>query len=186
MAFPQKIIGMDMAAGVGGDKATLNPCVYTDRNYIVAPGETVTAGTFVFEDENGFASANYKGSGDDAAARKLLGFVQRDIAYAGHGMEIPEGGALNIAIRGDFYAYFSGTGTPSVGMIVSADQGKPGGGINGATVSAWETKDAATEDAAGNTVLGTTLVKTGFVIRDIVDTADASGEFGPLCVISAW
>lgn len=181
MAFPQKTIGMDLAAGVGGDKATLNPCVYTDRNYLVAPGEVVNAGAFVFEDENGYATMSYKAEGETAAARKLIGFVQRDIAYAGKGgMEIPEGNALSIAIKGDFYAYFLGTGTPTVGMIVSAEQGKPSGGISGATVAAWETKDAATEDAAGNIIMGSTLVKTGFVIKEVVDAESK------LCVISAW
>lgn len=87
------------SSGVAGDRATLNPSVYTVGNPL-ADGD-VAVGSFVWPTAGGAANA---GTG------KPLGFVERVITsfnydlLSGASMTITSGGALTVARRGDYYA----------------------------------------------------------------------------------
>lgn len=95
----QKAVGLTPALGVAGDRATLNPSVYTMGNPL-ADGP-VNVGSFVWATDTGAANT---GTG------KPLGFVERALVnynydlLSGASMVIARGGALTVARRGDYYA----------------------------------------------------------------------------------
>ena len=100
----QKQINARPAKGVPGDKAGLNPHVYTIGNP-VADGP-VTVGGFVWD---GAESGQAKSTGTGAP----LGFVERVLAYYdlnqpdASGLTVPAGSPLLVARRGDYYAVAS-------------------------------------------------------------------------------
>lgn len=109
----QTTISATPAHGVAGDRATLNPAVYTVNNPL-ADG-AVTVGSFVWPTDAGAANT---GTG------KPLGFVERVQSQynydllSGASMTIAEGGALTVVRKGDYYAV--STTTASVGQKVFA------------------------------------------------------------------
>lgn len=162
----QKQVGLYGAEGVPGDRASLNPIVYTWDNYL-ADGE-VKAASFVW------ASATKEGFASQGGADAPLGFVERWMAYplldkdiqTINGVEgvrasltAPDGWPLTIARKGDFYAI--ATTAATVGQKVFANS----------------TDGTIATDAAGASVAG--HVETGFAVQ----TAGAAGE---LIVISSW
>lgn len=84
--------------GVPGDKASLNPFVYTDRNY-VAGNETVTVGNFVFVDpdlEDSYAVGSSQAR--LAAAGKLIGGAVTTEAAT---LKLITDGSMKLSIDGE-------------------------------------------------------------------------------------
>lgn len=145
MALQQQV-GLYYSGAVAGDKASHNPVVYRPRNPL-AEG-AVTVGNFVFQ---GTDPANQvKASGSVVA-----GFVQRIINY--YNYTITSSGTLTItdetpvtvALKGDFYAAFNQSTTPTIGQKAFAST----------------TDGSITYAAAGETVSG--HVETGFFVREV-------------------
>ena len=98
----QKSVNLYPAAAVAGDRASQNPMYYTARNFLA--GGPVRVGSFVWRDSgNGASEVVNSGSGAP------LGFVEREMNNFNYALttegtqEIPEGGAVTVALRGDFY-----------------------------------------------------------------------------------
>lgn len=162
----QKQVNLYGAEGVPGDRASLNPVVYTWDNYL-AEGEVQIA-SFVW------ASPTKEGFVTQDGADAPLGFVERWMAYplldkdvqTINGVEgvrasltAPDGWPLTIARKGDFYAV--ATTAATVGQKVFAN-----------------TADGTiATDAAGASVGG--HVETNFAVQK-------AGAVGELIVISSW
>ena len=134
--FQKNIEGFP-SAGVAGDRATLNPTVYTVGKSL-ADGN-VSAGTFVWETSKGAANT---GSG------LPLGFVERTLTFynydmlSGASMVAVSGSALTVARKGDYYAVSATAAT--VGQKVFAvladgtlKTGEAGATISGAVETGW-------------------------------------------------
>lgn len=101
--------------GVPGDKASLNPIVTTDRNYVAGDG-AVKVGCFVWANPLNPVAPDYHGSGvwsalsSGAADTQPLGVVMRNLSYfnfdikSGATQTVEEGAALTTVKRGDLYA----------------------------------------------------------------------------------
>lgn len=156
MAFQNQVY-TDVASGVPGDPATPNQAIYTAINYTAEM--TCTVGHFVFE------SATNPQSMASPSGTKPLGLVQRVINYVDYNvispgtMEIPDGGTLTVAVRGDFWAV-SNTAA-AVGDAVFVDTG------NGMISTA----------AAGSTVQN--AIETGWKVK-------TPGSAGEPIIISSW
>lgn len=156
------------AKGVPGDKAGLNPTVYTDRNYISGDA-AVTVGNFVWDDPGNPVPPDYYGSGVMKALSTgtglPLGLVQRNLSYFnydlmdGGTLVLPEGSNLNTVIRGDLYAVAATAAT------------------KGQKVFAVLADGSLKTDAAGATVSG--AVETPWVVTE-------GGAAGELITISNW
>ena len=140
------------AAGVPGDRATLNPAVYTVDNPL-AEGP-VTVGTFVW---SGTAAGQAKNSGTGAP----LGFVERVQVYRSHSLSegatltVPAGSALTVARRGDYYAAAATAATAGQAVFaVLADgtlkTGAAGAAVDGAVETGWTVVNGG---AAGETII---------------------------------
>lgn len=153
------------ALGVPGDKASLNPHVYTDRNYI-AGDETVTVGNFVWADPANPVAPDYHGSGvwkalsTGAEGTLPLGIVQRNLSYFnydildGGTLIVPEGSNLNTVIRGDLYVYATTAATRGQKVFATLangtlQTGTAGGSISGAIETPWKVEEGG---AAGTLI----------------------------------
>ena len=139
MAFPQNKVGMAYAAGVAGDKATLNPCVYLDYNPLAAEDSEINVGNFCFDAGDHLAT-------HEGTANEILGFVQRNLSYSGYGvgasLQVPEGFALNVVRNGDMFAVSSTVATVGQKVFASLTDGSistgaEGAAIAGAAETAW-------------------------------------------------
>lgn len=168
-SFPNAI-QKDPAKGVQGDKATLNPCVYTDRNYL-AGDEAVTVGNFVWVDPDNLAPEDYHGSGallavsEGSAGVLPVGLVERNLSYVNPDLfstatlVVPKFAALNTIVRGDVY-------------VVSATAA-----IGGQKVFAVLADGSIKTDATGATVAG--AVETNWSVTE-------GGAAGAIITISNW
>ena len=170
MAQPgfQTQVSKDPAIGVPGDKASLNVCIYTDRNYVAGDGK-VTIGQFVWFDPSN--PTEFHGTGilnalsTGAAGAKPLGIVQRNLSavnydiMSGATMVVPEGSALNVVIKGDLYAQAATAAT------------------RGQKVFAVLADGSLKTGAAGATIAG--AIETSFEVKD-------GGDAGDLITISSW
>lgn len=162
----QKQVNLYGAEGVPGERASLNPIVYTWDNYL-ADGEVQIA-SFAW------ASATKEGFASQGGIDAPLGFVERWMAYplldkdiqTVNGVEgvraaltAPDGCPLTVARRGDFYAV--ATTAATVGQKVFANS----------------TDGTIATDAAGAAVGG--HVETNFTVQK-------AGAVGELIVISNW
>lgn len=156
MSTFQKQINPCPAKGVPGDRAGLNPHVYTIGNP-VAEGP-VNVGGFVWD---GSESGQAKSSGSGAP----LGFVERVLAYydltrdGSAGLTVPAGSALLVARRGDYYAVAQTASTRGQKVFAVLN----GGGLKTA--------------AAGASVSG--AVETGWTVLN-------GGAAGDIITISNW
>jgi hypothetical protein len=101
------------AIGLPGDKASLNPFVYTERNYL-AGDEAITIGKFVWSDpdnpDSSEAGSVLKALSEGNDGVRPLGIVERNLSYAnydlldGGTLIVPQFALLNIVRRGDLYA----------------------------------------------------------------------------------
>lgn len=151
------------AKGVPGDKATLNPFVYTDRNY-VAGDDAVTVGNFVWDDPANPVPADYHGSGILKALSNgtglPLGIVERNLSYVnydllnGGTLVVPELAPLNTVKRGDMYvlsatAAIKGQKVFATLLDGSVQTGAAGATIAGAIETHWEVAEGG---AAGELI----------------------------------
>lgn len=143
----QTAINRVPSQGVAGDKATLNPSVYTVGNPL-ADGQ-VNIGSFVWLSANGAANT---GTG------KPLGFIERTMTFynydmlSGATMTVVSGSALTVARKGDYYA---------VSTSVAADGDK---------VFAMLANGSITTGAAGANVAG--AVETDWIVVNGGDAGD--------------
>lgn len=151
------------AKGVPGDKASLNPHVYTDRNY-VAGDDAVTVGNFVWDDPANPAPADYHGSGVLAALSsgtgQPAGIVERNLSYVNYNLldggtlVLPEHAPLNTVRRGDLYAVASTAATKGQKVFATLADGSIQTGAAGATISgAIETPWEVTEGGAAGELI---------------------------------
>ena len=154
----QKAIQKYPAKGVQGDKATLNPVVYADRNYITGD-DKCSVGNFVWDDPTNPVPANYAGSGVlkalSTGTGQPVGFVERNLSYFdfnlkdGGTLVLPKAANLNIACRGDFYAVAATVATKGQKVFAVLADGSLKTGAAGATISgAVETSWVVTEGGA--------------------------------------
>lgn len=150
------------ALGVAGDKATLNPCVYTESNPL-ADG-AVTVGTFVWSTANGAAN---KGTGAP------IGIVERVQAYynytvtVGATMVILKGNSLTVVRKGDLYVTTLTAATVGQKVFAVLADGTIKTGASGSTVSGAIETDwyVMTAGAVGDLIVisnwSSTVVTTG-------------------------
>lgn len=156
--------------GVPGDKASLNPIVTTDRNYI-AGDAAVTIGNFVWDNPANPVPPDYHGSGvlealsTGTAGVLPLGIVLRNLSYVdydirdGGTLVVPEGSNITTVIYGDLYAVATTAAT------------------KGQKVFATLAGGAIQTGAAGATIAG--AVETPWFVVE-------GGAAGELITISAW
>lgn len=139
------------ARGVQGDKAGLNPHVYTVGN-VLAEG-LVTVGTFVWD-------GSQPGLAKNSGTGKPLGFVERVLAYynldlnSPATLKVPDRTNLTVARKGDYYAVALTAATRGQKVFaVLADgtlkTGAAGATISGAVETDWTVIDAG---AAGELI----------------------------------
>lgn len=99
----QSSVGLYLAPGVPGAKATPDQCVYTPENPIAAVDLPV--GQFVFAVGND----PHKCTNVGTTASSVLGFAERVINYVlpeydtAGSLTIPKGSAVTVAVRGDYW-----------------------------------------------------------------------------------
>jgi hypothetical protein len=148
------------AKGVPGDKATLNPFVYTDRNFL-AGDDGVVMGNFVWEAQAGSSSGvSYALSftpapGQGATAAQPLGIVERNHSLVNHDLSdggtlnVPENTPLNVVRRGDLYAVSENAAAAGQKVFAVLSGGAIKAGAAGATITgAVETAWVVTEGGA--------------------------------------
>ena len=161
MAF-QEQVGRYRAQGVAGQAATPDQSVYTVKNYL--SDGTVRVGTFAFVS----AEAADKATANNASAASVLGLVERVIQYPIYQVDqsaltaIPDGCALTIAVRGDYYV--ETTAAATVGDAVFAS-----------------TTDGTIKTAAAGSMQGG-YVETPWRVKDALEATEAAG----LILISNW
>ena len=134
------------AKGMPGDKASLNPVVYTDRNFI-AGDEAVTVGNFVWDDPANPDPADGQGADVCAAlsaggagvpplgiVENTLSFVNDDVRGAGT-LPVPKGSALSTVRRGDLYVVAATAAAKGQKLFAVLADGSIKTGAAGATVA---------------------------------------------------
>lgn len=118
MAYNQ--VSMYPAAGVHGAKATTQPSIYTPISPLVADEAGIAVGSFVAAGEDeGTATATISATSD------IIGFAERVINYPNYDVDsegslvVPEGYALTVAVKGDYYV--NAPATVAVGDAVMVD-----------------------------------------------------------------
>jgi hypothetical protein len=139
----QKQVAKGQEIGVPGDKATSNPFVYTDRNYLAGAGG-VTVGAFVWDDPSNPAAPE-PGTGVSSALSKgagaPLGIVERNISYFNFDMRdggtlaVPEESAIQVVIKGDLYAVSATAATKGQKVFAVLADGSLKTGAKGATIT---------------------------------------------------
>lgn len=152
----QTTINQRPALGVQGDKATLNPCVYTTFNPL-AEGPVVV-GTFVWTGTEANLAKN-SGTGQP------LGIVERNLSYwnyniiEGASLAAPDGSNLQVARKGDYYTTSKTTATRGQKVFATLADGTIQTGAAGATIEG--------------------AIETPW-------TVDEGGAAGDLIVITSW
>ncbi|MDR0339543.1 MAG: hypothetical protein LBH65_04630 [Desulfovibrio sp.] len=155
----QSAIQKRVAKGLPGDKASLNPFVYTERNYIAGDGK-VTVGKFVWADSETPDEDNAPGvlralsSGGDGL--KPLGIVERNLSgidydlLDGGTLTLPEFTPLNIVRRGDLYVVATMDAAKGNKVYAAYADGSlqihpSGQDIYGAIETGWEVAEGGAE-----------------------------------------
>lgn len=150
MAF-QTQVNAYRAVGVAGQAATPDQSIYTPINYL--SDGTAKVGCFAFLTEGNTAGC---------AGSDVLGLVERNIVYPIYDVSsssletVPQGYALTIAVKGDYYV--ESTTTAAVGDVVY--------------VSSTD----------GSISCGSGDVETSWIVKDALDAGSAAG----LVLISNW
>ena len=120
----QSKVGLYVAPGVAGDKATPDQSVYTPLNPLAEVALPV--GGFVFPVINDGVQDNSRATNVAGVATEVLGFVERVINYVNYDvfspgtLVVPEGSALTVAVRGDYWAVSSTTCALMCGALPAA------------------------------------------------------------------
>lgn len=157
------------AIGVAGDKATLNPFVYTDVNPL-AGDANIQVGRFVWLDPDNepipeHGSGIWMALSTGAEGVKPMGLVERNHSYFnldvkdGGTLTVEEGARLQVVKFGDMYIHAATAATA------------------GQKVFATLTDGSAQFGAAGATVAG--AVETDFVVK-------RGGAADSLITVSSW
>ena len=132
--------------GVPGDKASLNPIVTTDRNYI-AGDAAVKIGNFVWAYPLNPVPPDYHGSGvlaavsTGAADTPPLGIVLRNLSYVNYDIRdggtliVPEGSNITTVIHGDLYVVATTAATKGQKVFATLAGGAIQTGAAGATIA---------------------------------------------------
>ncbi len=139
----QKQVYTSVAPAVAGDPATPDQAVYTPVNFI-AEG-SVTVGNFAFAGTN---AGQAKSTGST-----ILGIVQRNLGYFNYNLtsagtlQVPDGSALQIAVRGDFWVKTLTAATVGQAVFVSTTDGSvktaaSGSSVSGSVETTWRVKTA--------------------------------------------
>lgn len=162
MAF-QEQVGRYRARGIAGQMATPDQQIYTVKNYL--SDGTVKIGCFAYLSSESNQKCTAAGTG------AVLGLAVRNVVYPMYDVRaegltvVPEGYAVTLATRGDFYV--ETTGPAAVGEVVFASN----------------TDGSIKTAAAGSTQAGYT--ETMWQVKDALDaTSDADGK--GLILISSW
>jgi hypothetical protein len=135
----QQSIGVAAPVAVAGDKASLNPAVYTAIGYL-AGDDAVTVGHFVFPEASP-VEGDVPKAVSTAASGAPLGFLERNLSYANYDfrslgtMTVPKYANLNIAVKGDFYAVSSTAATAGQKVFATLADGSIQTGAAGASIS---------------------------------------------------
>lgn len=155
------------AKGAPGDKATLNPFVYTDRNFVALTSGTtpVTVGNFVWSnvDNTSVDVTNTTGVYEAVAVQSAaiansvpLGIVQRNLSYVNYNildggtLAVPDKAPLNVVIYGDMYVV--STTAAAIGDKVAADP-TTGAIVTGATPTGTPTEWVVVEPGAAGDLI---------------------------------
>ena len=144
----QNKVGLTVAPGVAGDKATPDQSVYTPLNPLASVALPV--GGFVFPVVEDGVQDNTRATNVAGDATEVLGFVERVINYVNYNiMEdgtliVPEGSALTVAVRGDYWAVSSTAATVGQAVLASTADGSVSTGTADATHldTGWVVKTA--------------------------------------------
>lgn len=166
----QKQVAARPCKGVAGDKATLNPFVYTDRNYIAetAADTPVVVGNFVYSsvknDTNTSEPSIWSAVAVQANASALnnspLGIVQRNLSYRnpdiydGGTLNVPDNAPLNVVVKGDMYVVSATAATVGQAVFASTTTGAistaaVGGTVAGSVETPWKVVEGG---AAGDII----------------------------------
>lgn len=121
----QKVVGLSYAPGVAGDKATPHQSIYTPINFLAGEG-SVQAGSFCWADAEKEGVAKGTTEGTD----QPLGLVERNLSYPNYTVTeagtlvIPQGFALQVAVRGDYYVVTTEAATVGGKVYVDKTNGK--------------------------------------------------------------
>lgn len=147
----QSKVGLYVAPGVAGDKATPDQSVYTPLNPLAEVALPV--GGFVFPVINDGVQDNSRATNVAGVATEVLGFVERVINYVNYDvfspgtLVVPEGSALTVAVRGDYWAVSSTTATVGQKVLASTADGSISTGTPDSTHidTGWIVKTAGVE-----------------------------------------
>ncbi len=152
----QSKVNLDVAPGVAGDKATPGQSVYTPQNPLAAVDLPV--GGFVFPVVEDGVRDDSRATNVAGGANEVLGFVERVINYVNFDLmesgtlTVPEGSALTVAVRGDYWAVSSTAATVGQAVLASTEDGSVSTGTADATHlnTGWVVKTAG---AVGEPIL---------------------------------
>lgn len=136
----QSNVGLYRAAGVAGDKATPNQSVYYPHNLLAAENG-VNAGSYVWLDAEGNATnTQVSGVVPLGIAERNLSYPQYDVTV-GATLNIAEGQAVQIAVKGDYYVTTTTAATIGQKVFALADgtvaTGATGGTVSGGVETDW-------------------------------------------------
>jgi len=101
MAYTQ--INLDMPVAVQGMKATPDQSIYTPRNFLVADAAGIAVGGFVdYGTNDGTVTAAITNTAPLGFVERVINSFNYDVTSAGT-LVVPQGGALTIAVKGDYY-----------------------------------------------------------------------------------
>lgn len=152
----QKQVNLTVAPGVQGDKATPDQSVYTPLNPLAAVALPV--GRFVFPVASSGVIDNTQATNAAGDATAVLGFVERVINYVNYDvfedgtLTVPEGAALTVAVKGDYWAVSSTAATVGQSVLASTADGSISTGTADATHldTGWKVK---TPGAVGEPII---------------------------------
>ena len=145
-----------LAQGVPGAKATLDQSVYTPVNPLAS--KALPVGGFVFPVVEESVIDNTRATNVAGSATEVLGFAERVINYVNWNLlddgtlTVPEGAALTVAVRGDYWAVSSTAATVGQKVLASTADGSISTGTPDATHldTGWVVK---TPGAAGEPII---------------------------------
>lgn len=152
----QSKVGLYVAPGVAGDKATPDQSVYTPLNPLAEVALPV--GGFVFPVINDGVQDNSRATNVAGDATAVLGFVERVINYVNYDvlqdgtLIVPEGATLTVAVKGDYWAVSTTAATVGQAVLASTADGSVSTGTADATHldTGWKVK---TPGAVGEPII---------------------------------
>lgn len=139
MAYNQ--IGLSAPIAVAGMKATPDQSIYTPVNYLVGDEDGIPVGQFVAA-----SSTEGEATATISSASAILGFVERTVVYPDYDLNspgtliAPEGSALTIAVKGDYYVPAPGAVAVGGTVYCSATGAIVASGETGALDTGWKYK----------------------------------------------